>query len=71
MIEINPLIWKVPRHDESFPCFVQGCHQEASHLAKMRNGDVVVQVCLCDQCLHKSPKVILESLGLRSEKILN
>jgi len=71
MIEIYPLMWQVPRYKEIFPCFVQGCHQEASHVAKMRQGDIVVQVCLCRECLRKSPQVILESLGIRSRKILN
>jgi len=71
MIEIYPLMWQVPRYKEIFPCFVQGCHQEASQVAKMRQGDIVVQVCLCRECLRKSPQVILESLGIRSQKILN
>jgi hypothetical protein len=71
MIEIYPLMLQVPRCSEIFPCFVHGCQQEASHVAKMRHRDVVVQVCLCRECLRKSPQVILESLGIRSQKILN
>ena len=71
MIEINPLIWRVPGHNGVFPCFIPGCYQEARCLAKMRQGEVVVQVCLCDACLRKSPRVILESLGIRSQKTLN
>jgi hypothetical protein len=71
MIEVNPLNWKLPRHKETFSCFIRGCHHQAGYVAKFKTGDIIVQVCLCDECLRKSPKVILESLGIGSEKILN
>ena len=71
MIEVNRLIWKVPRYDETFPCFVRGCHGQAGYVAKIKNGNVIVQVCLCDECLRKSPKLILQSLGIRSQRVLN
>jgi hypothetical protein len=71
MIEVNPLIWKSPEHNGTFLCFVHGCHHQAGYVAKFRKGDVIVQVCLCDECLRKSPKMILESLGIGSQKAVN
>ena len=71
MIEITPLAWKTVGHSGNFPCFIRGCRQEARHIAKIRYGNVVVQVCLCDICLGKSAAMILHDLGIMSQEKLN
>ena len=71
MIEVTRLAWKTPRHLDSFPCFVRNCHHQARHVVKLRHGDVIVQVCLCNTCLRKSAKMILHGLGIRSQETLN
>jgi hypothetical protein len=71
MIEVTSLAWKTPGHLERFPCFVRNCHHQARHVVKLRHGDVIVQVCLCDVCLGKSAKMILKGLGIRSQETLN
>lgn len=71
MIEVTRLAWKTLRHLESFPCFIRNCHHQARHVVKLRHGKLTVQVCLCDACLRKSTKVILQGLGIRSQETLN
>ena len=68
MFEITPLAWKTVGRKGSIPCFIRGCHHEARHVAKIRHGNIVFQICLCDQCLHKSTIMILDDLGVVSGK---
>jgi len=48
-----------------FSCFIKGCPRQAVNLARFTTGQVVVQVCLCDECIAKSAESILG--GLRRE----
>lgn len=54
---------------QPFPCFIRGCHRNAVSLARFTNGQVVVQVCLCDECLAKSAESILRGLRGEPEKL--
>ncbi len=53
---------------QPFPCFIRGCHREAVNLARLTKGQIVVQVCLCDECLAKSAENILRGLRAEPEK---
>jgi len=56
---------------QPFPCFIRGCHREAVNLARLTKGQIVVQVCLCDECLAKSAETILRGLRAEPEKFAN
>ncbi|OEU46171.1 MAG: hypothetical protein BBJ60_00695 [Desulfobacterales bacterium S7086C20] len=71
MIETKPLVWSLPQYQETLVCFIQDCHEPARHLAKIRRSDVIIQVCLCEECLRKSTSFILQGLVKRSRKTLN
>jgi hypothetical protein len=53
---------------QPFPCFTRGCPRQAVNLARFMTGQVVVQVCLCDECLAKPAESILEGLRREPEK---
>jgi hypothetical protein len=64
-METKPILWEVPRlRDRQFPCFVGDCEKDAGYLTKFSYGCAIVQVCLCGDCLEKSPESILNSLKL-------
>lgn len=69
-MEAKPILWEVPRFIKTFPCFNSDCRKEAKHLLKFMNGDIVVQVCLCADCLKKSPELILKSLRAQAENVV-
>jgi hypothetical protein len=71
-MEAKPILWEVPRYrNRPFPCFINGCQKEAGHLTKFSYGDAIVQVCLCDDCLKKSPQFILKGLRMQPENVAN
>ncbi len=65
MMETKAILWEIPGFRKPFPCFVGGCKKEAQHMRRFMHGNAVVQVCLCDECLKRSPASILRSLSLR------
>jgi hypothetical protein len=71
-METRSILWEVPNHrNRPFPCFIRNCQNEAEYLTKFSYGDAVVQVCLCDDCLKKSPELILNGLRTQSENVVN
>jgi hypothetical protein len=71
MIETRPIVWKSPPFTRSFPCFIKGCGKLAGHVSRFRHGDAIVQVCLCNECLLKSPESILQGLTKESKHVLH
>lgn len=61
-MELEMIQWETPRFNSSFSCFVRGCRKEAGHLTRLRHGKTVLQICLCNDCMHKSPDAILQGL---------
>ena len=71
-MEIAPIPFEVNRYRKRpMPCFIWGCQKQAEHLTKFMYGDTVVQVCLCDDCLKKSPEFILKGLSMQPENVVN
>ena len=70
-MEAKPIIWEIARFRKHFPCFIWGCKKEAEHLTKFMHHGAVVQVCLCDDCMHKSPEFILKGLKAQPEIAVN
>ena len=71
MVESKPILWINPGYQEMLSCFIGGCRRSAMHLVKIRYGDGIIQVCLCDECRRKSTKIILHGLALGSERAVN
>jgi hypothetical protein len=71
-MEIATIPFEVNRYRKRpMPCFIWGCKNQAEHLTKFNYGDAVVQVCLCDNCLNKSPEFILKGLRAQPENVVN
>ncbi len=70
-MEAKPILYEIPRLRKPFPCFIWGCRKEAQHLTKFIYRDTVVQVCLCKECMKKSPEFILKGLRMKPENVVN
>jgi hypothetical protein len=71
-MQIEPIPFEVNRYRKRpMLCFIWGCLKEAQHLTKFMYGDTAVQVCLCDDCLKKSPEFILKGLRMQPENVVN
>jgi hypothetical protein len=71
-MEIATIPFEVNRYRKRpMPCFIWGCKNQAEHLTRFNYGDAVVQVCLCDDCLNKSPEFILKGLRAQPENVVN
>jgi len=62
-METKPILWESSSGERHFPCFTKGCQEEAEHVTRFIHGEAVVQVCLCDQCMKKSPEQIIWGLS--------
>jgi hypothetical protein len=71
MVKSAPIVWEKPTLITPFRCFIHGCRKQAEHVAKIALGKVVVQVCLCNKCQHKSAMAILRALAKGSDEPRN
>jgi hypothetical protein len=71
VMEAKPNLWEIPRGRKPFPCFIRDCKKKAEHLMKFMHGDALVQVCLCGDCLQKSPESILRGLRIQPRNTFN
>jgi hypothetical protein len=70
-METAPVPFGVNRYRKRpMPCFIRGCQNPAEHLAKFMHGSIVIQACLCHDCLSKSQEFILQGLGVLPEMLL-
>lgn len=71
IIKSQPLLWKSPRFEGAFACFVRGCENEAGHLTRLTHGEAIVQVCLCSDCVGRSPESIIDGITVNPAGDLN
>jgi len=65
-METKPVVWKALDQHQPIACFIRGCREKAEHFGKIRYGEAVFQVCLCNKCQSKSVEAILEGLTTHS-----
>jgi hypothetical protein len=70
-METKTFLSEIPRYRKSFPCFIRDCKKVAKHVTRLKHGNAVVQVCLCNDCLKKSSESIFRGLGIQTENVLN
>ena len=71
-METAPIPFSMNRYRKKpFPCFIWDCKNRVEHLTRFKYGDAVVQVCLCHNCLTKSPESILKGLSAQPKNVVN
>ena len=64
-MDITPITFE-HGHGGQMPmsCFMKACTKPAVHLVRFKYGVAHVSVCLCDDCVHKTPEAVLAGLGM-------
>jgi|GEM_PF-4950039 hypothetical protein len=71
-MEITPITFEQHHYRQTpMPCFIKDCEKPAVHLTRFTYGVAKVSVCLCEDCVHKSPEAVLKGLGMDWENIDN
>jgi len=71
VMETKPFLLENPHHREPIRCFVRGCKNLSQHVTRFKHGTATLQVCLCNDCMKKSSKFILQGLGLGTKDTVN
>ena len=65
------LLWKVKEDWMRFPCFTQGCYEEATHIVRIEFGSALVQLCLCGDCSDEPPDSIINKVTAKQKFSVN
>ena len=66
MMQTRVQEWKVLPYNQRFSIFIRSCQAKAGDFAKMRHGAAIIQICLYNECGHKTLQAILFSLTVEA-----